>query len=286
MVGAESATSVTGMSADAPPKVPTSHRFLDEAGDPTFFKKGRIPAVGEPGISLAFSLGMVKFSGELPPIRTEVRRLAEAVAQDEYLNRIPSVAKKIAGGGFYFHATDDPPEVRERLFRYIHSLDCSLEMVVARKIPALFAKKHHSKDSEFYADLLSHLIKNKLKLGQRLVLNVAERGPTTRNTNLELALAKAHERFAKRRSREEVSSTVVFNVQTPRTEPLLCVADYLCWSVQRVFERGEMRHYEFIREKVSLVVDLYDMGHYEGGKNYYTRERPLTAGNKLSPPLP
>jgi len=46
-------------------KVPTSHRFLDEAGDPTFFKKGRILAVGEPGISLAFSLGMVNFNGDL-----------------------------------------------------------------------------------------------------------------------------------------------------------------------------------------------------------------------------
>jgi len=189
-------------------------------------------------------------------------------------------------GGFFFHATDDPPEVRERMFRFIRSLDCSLEMVVARKIPALFAKKHHNRDSEFYADLLSHLIKNKLKLGHRLVLNIANRGASTRNVNLTLALNKARERFAKRWKPEDIRSSVVFNVQTPRSEPLLCVADYLCWSVQRVFERGEMRHYEFIREKVSLVVDLYDSEKYEGSKNYYTREQPLTAKNKLSPPLP
>lgn len=264
----------------------TSHRFLDEAGDPTFFKKGRILAVGDPGISLAFSLGMVKFNDDLRTIRAEIQRLHGQVAEDEYLNRIPSVSRKIVLGGFYFHATDDPPEVRERLFRFIHELDCSLEMVVARKIPALFAKKHHHNDSEFYADLLSHLIKTKFKLGQRLVLNIADRGRSTRNVNLGLALEKAYERFGKRWSGEEIRSTVVFNVQTPRTEPLLCIADYLCWSVQRVFERGEMRHYEFIRDKVSLVVDLYDSDNYEGGKNYYTRERPLTIGNKLSPPLP
>jgi len=58
-------------------KVPTSHRFLDEAGDPTFFKKGRILAVGEPGVSLAFSLGMVKFNGDLQPIRAGVRQRRE-----------------------------------------------------------------------------------------------------------------------------------------------------------------------------------------------------------------
>ena len=84
----------------------------------------------------------------------------------------------------------------------------------------------------------------------------------------------------------DIRSTVVFNVQTPRTEPLLCIADYLCWAVQRVFERGEMRHYEFIRDKIALVVDLYDSEHYAGGGNYFTREHPLTTQNKLSPPLP
>lgn len=270
-----------------PAKEPqTSHRFLDESGDPTFFKKGRVLAIGEPGISLAFSLGMVKFGSELEPIREAIRAMQDEVTRDDYLNRIFSVRKKIEKGGFYFHATDDPPEIRERMFRYIHSLDCSLEMIVARKIPALFAKKHHNHDSEFYADLLSHLIKSKLKLGHRLVLNIADRKASTRHANLELALHKARERFEKRWPGEEVRSTVVFNVQTPSTEPLLCVADYLCWSVQRIFERGEMRHYEYIREKVSLVVDLYDQTNYEGGKNYYTREKALTTANKLSPPLP
>src|ERR1035438_3708168 len=115
-------------------------------------------------------------------------------------------------------------------------------MVVGRKIPALFARKHNGKDSEFYADLLSHLLKNKLKLGQRLVVTRAERGKTTRNHVLELAMLKARERFAKRQDLAEISSEVVFNVQNPRTEPLLCVPDYLAWTVQRVFEWGETRH--------------------------------------------
>jgi hypothetical protein len=264
----------------------TSHRFLDEAGDPTFIKKGRILALGHEGVSLAFSLGMVKFNNDLHVLRSEVGGMQDEVARDDYLNAIPSVGKKISSGGFYFHATDDPPEVRERMFRLIKSTDCSLEMIVARKLPALFAKKHHSRDSEFYADLLSHLIKNKLKLGQRLVLNVASRGASTRNANLTLALDKARERFENRWSADQIRSTVEYNVQTPRTEPLLCIADYLCWSVQRVFERGEMRHYEFIRDKVALVVDLYDQQNYKGGGNYYIRGRPLTVKNKLSPPLP
>ena len=264
------------------PAVAASHRFLDEAGDTTFYGKGKVNALGQQGVSLAFGLGMVKFNADLKAVREAVVELQKSVEADGYLNTIPSVQKKMAKGGFHFHATDDSPEVRERMFKFIKAVDCSAEIVVGRKIPALFARKHNGKESEFYADLLSHLVKTKLKQDQKLVLNISERGPSTKNANLELALQKAVDRFGKKWDVTEIRSQVVFNVQTPRTEPLLNVADYLCWAVQRVFERGEMRHYEFVQDKVSLVVDLYDSANYEGSRNYYTRSRPLTAANKLT----
>ncbi len=274
------------MSAEDPANLEKAHRFLDEAGDTTFFGKGRVPILGQNGVSLCFGLGMVKFTAPVAEVREQMQQLCRTVEADDYLNRIPSVAKRIQSGGFHFHATDDPAEVRERLFKWIRDTDCSLEMVVGRKIPGLFARKHNGKDSEFYADLLSHLLKNKLKLGQRLVINIAERGKTTRNHVLDLAMTKARERFGKIKDAAEISSEVVFNVQNPRTEPLLCVPDYLAWTVQRVFERGETRHYDFVRERISLVVDLYDAEKYDGSRNYYTPRRPLTAENKLGPPVP
>lgn len=264
----------------------SSHRFLDEAGDTTFFGKGRIPIVGREGVSLSFSIGMVKFNGDLNQIRNQVRALQKEILEDRYLNTIPSIRKKCQGKGFYFHATDDPPEVRERFFRFIDSLDCSVEVMVARKIPALFTSKHNGKDAEFYADLLSHLLKNKLMMDQKLVLNIAERGNSTKNANLERALAKATERHAKKHGNGDVACKVVFNVQNHHTEPLLNVADYMCWAVQRVFERGETRYYDFLNEKISLVVDLYDSASYPGNRNYHTRKNPLTATKKLSPPSP
>jgi hypothetical protein len=266
----------------APEKV---HRFLDEAGDTTFFGKGRVPILGHEGVSLSFGLGMVKFAAPVAEVRKEVVNLCRAVEVDAYVNRIPSVARRVQSGGFYFHAKDDSPEVRERLFKWLHRTDCSLEMVVGRKIPALFARKHNGNESEFYADLLSHLLKSKLKLGQRQVINIAERGKSTRNHVLELAMQKARDRFGKKQDATEICSEVVFNVQTPRTEPLLCVPDYLAWTVQRVFERGETRHYDFVRERISVVVDLYDSEKYEDSRNYYTPKRPLTAENKIGPPV-
>ena len=93
----------------------TRHRFLDEAGDMTFYGKGRTPIIGvQAGVSLGFILGMVKFRSPLEPIRQEIRHLQVQTANDPYFNDVPSVQKKKAElGGYYFHATDDPQEARK-----------------------------------------------------------------------------------------------------------------------------------------------------------------------------
>jgi len=171
-------------------------------------------------------------------------------------------------------------------YRFLKDLDCSLEMVVARKLPDIFVRKHNGKETEFYADVLSHLIKNKLRMGDKLVLNIARRANSTSNANLDRALEKAVGRASKKHDEDDFSTQVVFNVQNHRTEPLLNVADYLTWSVQRVFERGETRYYDYLGDRISLVVDLFDQDHYEGNRNYYRREHRLTTENRLSPPPP
>lgn len=273
-----------GESKSARPK--PQHRFLDECGDTTFFGKGKVPVIGKQGVSLSFSIGMVKFNADLPTLRVKIRELEATVVSDPLYNTLPSVRKKAGNGGFFFHATDDAPEVRAVFFRWIRSVPCSFEIVVARKIPEIFARKHDSKEAEFYADILSHLIKNKLKLGEKLILNIAERGRCTRNHNLQLALTKATERFLKKQGIADVASEVVFNVQTPRREPLLSVADYFCWAVQRVFERGETRFYDYLGEQIRLVIDLYDADKYSRSQNYYKKGNRLTPANKIGPPTP
>lgn len=261
------------------------HRFLDESGDTTFFGNGKDKQLimGNPGVSLSFAIGMLKISEDLNHLRKRVIQLQEQITQDSYLNRICSVAKKIKRRGFIFHAKDDPPEVRHIFYKFISGLDCSLEAIVARKIPSLFAKKHNHCEAEFYADILSHLLKNKFRMGQQIVLNIAHRANSTKDKNLELALNKATDRACKKWPKEKLQSRFVFNVTNPYQEPLLSIVDYLCWAVQRVFEKGDVFYYDFIRSKISLVVDIYDFSNYKKGKNFYTIKNPLTLKNKLGP---
>jgi hypothetical protein len=148
---------------------------------------------------------MVKFRTKLEPIRQQVIALQNDIVNDEFYRDIPSIRKKVNKGGYFFHAKDDIPEVREKFFRYIKTLNCSFEAVVARKLPDLYESKHKGNEAWFYADLLSHLLKNKFTNHERMVLNIAGRGKSTKNYNLELALRKARERFGHSHPEKEIT---------------------------------------------------------------------------------
>ena len=103
--------------ATASPKAETFHRFLDETGDTTFFGKGRKLILGQGGVSLSFGLGIVRIDRPLEEVRREVQGLQAQVEADPLLNTIPSVQKRVASGGFFFHACKDTPDVRAVLLR-------------------------------------------------------------------------------------------------------------------------------------------------------------------------
>ena len=266
------------------------HRFLDEAGDATFFGKGRINILGQEGVSKMFALGMVHIKKDLMEARQEIFELSELISKDPYFCKIPSVKKKIDSGGFYFHAKDDPAEVKYVFYEYLQKkLPFTLQAFVGRKIPSLFANKHGNNEHEFYADLLHHLLKSKMN-HEKLVLNIAERGNSTRMANLENAVKNARTKFATRTGKDGDQCKIVFNIQNQRLDPLLAVPDYALWSVQRIFERGETRFYDAlnIAKKIPQVVDLYDYETIElypnQWKNYYSLKNPLTEKNKIGPP--
>ncbi|MCE7067748.1 DUF3800 domain-containing protein [Dyadobacter sp. CY326] len=259
------------------------HRFLDEAGDTTFYGKGNTPIVGNDGVSKCFILGMLKIYEPLDVVRQKVIDLQSKIAQDPYFTGIPSIQKRKDKMGFYIHAKDDIPEVRKMAFDLIKSVDCSFEAIVARKIYTLYQSKHNGREAEFYADLMSHLLKNKLNKYDSLVLNIAHRSQCTTHANLQKGLDKSVERSKTKAPDKSNNCWVVFNVQQPTTEPLLNIADYFCWAIQRVFEKGETRYYDYISDQIGLIIDLYDFDKYrlEDGRagNYYGRKNKLTKLN-------
>jgi hypothetical protein len=261
------------------------HRFLDEAGDTTFYGKGKIPIIGTEGVSNSFILGMVKFNNCLEELRNKVIELQQKIQNDEYYKGVPSLEKRKAKGGFYFHAKDDIPEIREQFFKFMKTLDCTFHAVVGQKNVQLYERKHNGRSNEFYADLLSHLIKDQLLDYDKLVLNIAQRKNSTEYHNLQSSLVKAKSHFRFINPEKQILTQINFNVQTYTVEPLFSIANYFCWSVQRVFEKGEIRFYNYLKEKIEIIEDIYNRN-TNGDIICYNISNQLSENNKISPHLP
>ena len=82
------------------------------------------------------------------------------------------------------------------------------------------------------------------------------------------------------RWKTKVDTSILLEPQTPVGEPCLQIIDYLNWAVYRAFVRQEMRYYQFIESKVSLLIDLYDTENYPN--NWYNQKNPFDI-NKTSP---
>ena len=164
--------------------------FVDESGDPTFYNRRGKLILGKEGVSQILILGFIKTT-DPKPIRKALLNLQKEISEDEYLKGIPSIKKSLVA----FHAKDDSPEIREKVFKTIVKLDFTAEIFVGRKIEALFKKRHHKTENEFYDDLISKLFENKLHLNKYNEIFFAIRGSKTRQIPLKEAIEKAREKF-------------------------------------------------------------------------------------------
>ena len=252
----------------------TDYFFVDEAGDPTFFNRFGKNIVGTEGCSKILLLGFIK-TDDPDILRKEILKLQSEVVNDPYYSGVPSLQKtKIC-----FHAKDDIPEIREKVYRIITSLNFKTEFFVARKLDKVFLDRHKGKENLFYDDLITKLFENKLHKADKSVIYFATRGNKTRQKPLEDAIEKATLTFEKKWG-IKVDGQIKVLPQSPVGEPCLQIVDYMNWAVQRVFTKGEQRFYKLVEDKISFLVDIYDFDKYP--KNYYNRKNPFDI-TKISP---
>jgi hypothetical protein len=105
--------------------------------------------------------------------------------------------------------------------------------------------------------MLSHLLHDSLNGYEKLFLNIAHRSRCTTHINLEKGLQKALVIAKHKFPDVPTSCETVFNIQYPTTEPIINLADYFLWALQRKMERGENRYVDFIENRFGNVVMLY-----------------------------
>lgn len=226
--------------------------FVDEAGDPAFFAKGKKLIVGTEGCSKTLSIGSLR-TYDPQAIRDKLAEIRLHIANDRYFKDIPSIAKTLRA----FHAKDDVPEVRKIVYEALDTLDFGVQVIVGRKHVQLFTTKHKGSPDLFYDDLVSHLFSRQLHLSTDNTIIFSRRGNKTRQHALRAAVERGTEKF-RQKYKNAADTKVHIETNQSQQEPALQAADYVLWAVQRAFEKGEMRYYEYMRQKIELVWDVYD----------------------------
>lgn len=253
---------------------PHQYFFVDESGDPVFYDRNGNYIVGSEGCSKLLILGLIR-TENASLLRKEMQKLQNEIVGDPYLQGIPSLEKtKIA-----FHAKDDVPEVREKVFKLLKTLNFKAEFVVGRKVESIFRSKHKGRESLFYNDLVSKLFENKLHVASKNYIYFAVRGSKTKQLPFEDAIQTAIMAFENKWNIKN-ESEINIEPQSPSGEPCLQVVDYVLWAVQRAFAKGDMRFYRFIEDKISFLVDIYDFKKYPN--NFYNKRNKFDT-TKMSP---
>lgn len=248
--------------------------FVDESGDPTFYDRNGNLIVGQPGCSPILILGFIE-TRDPESIRNKVHNLQDQIIQDPYLETIPSIQKTAVA----FHAKDDAPEVRMLFFKLIASLEFRAQFIVARKIERVFRNRFDSRETLFYDHLVTHLFKNVLHHREHNHVYFAKRGSRTRQAPLVDAIRSGVEQF-ERKWETKLRTTLDVQAQTPKGEPCLSVVDYMNWAIYQVFTKGQMRYFNVVKSKASLIVDLYDTKNYPN--NWYNHDNPFNI-EKITP---
>jgi hypothetical protein len=244
-------------------KLPKKYLFIDESGDAAFYAKGKKLLVGKDGFQPLLLLGLITVDDK-KKLHDLITGFQNEISSDPLYKTLKCVADP---NGWYLHARNDQLEIRSKFTESLRKFDgFKSYTVIGRKRLSTFENKHNSNESEFYFDMVYHLLKDRLN-DEKCFYQILLSGRTGSSTEkLKTAIERAIERDNKKR---KVKLNIKFDCRTvpANITPELSIVDYLLWALQRYIMTSDERYYHALKDKYNLIIDLYDIEHF--GTNYY-----------------
>ncbi len=249
--------------------------YFDEAGSPEILGRKGVNLVTNGNSSKVFIVGFIA-TKDPKSINRDLKAIHEMIKQDSYLATIPSMKSTQK----MFHANKDCAEVREKVFKVLRDADFTFQCIVARKKLSVFRDRYNLKPSELYKDLVSRLLKNRLHLNKEIDCYFSSMQNVIWEKSMEGAISQAKERFHQQWGLEH-DNTIRVIIQKSSELYTLQAADYMLWAIFQAYEHGDFRYLEFVRDKIKLIVDVFDFSKSRNG-TYYSKKNPISL-EKISP---
>jgi hypothetical protein len=244
-----------------------TYLFIDESGDPAFYASGNKIIVGSEGFKPLLLIGMVELEDK-KAIRNAILQFMDELLNDELYKNLPCIT---TSKGWYLHASYDNIEVQVKFVDFLRKLEgFKFHAVIGRKRIDIFHNKHNRNETEFYFDMVSHLLQGRLNKEETFYqIFLAARNKTTQH-KLKHAIEDAlYKDNVKRTAPLQIkyNSEIVLSKETPE----LSIVDYMLWALQRYVIKKEARFFKALEHKYDLIIDLYDFDKIkkETDSNYY-----------------
>ena len=258
--------------------------FIDEAGDSVLFNRRGKVIVASEGNSRFFMLGLLQVPDPVL-LGQRLDAFRREVLADPYFAGVPSLLPESKKTALAFHAKDDLPEIRKRVFELLRNSEGLRFYALVRDKYSVLAevRQHQVRDpgyryhpDQLYERMVPRLLRDRLHKADEIEIVFAQRGKKPRTQALRSAIEKARKNFY-RKYKISSESTVRVTVGRPQNHAGLQAVDYFLWALQRLYERGEDRYLKYLWHHVRLIVDADDRrrhsyGAYYGPKNVLSAE--------------
>ena len=278
------------MSEESPKDI--CHLFVDEAGGPDIFDgKGRVN-IGREGCSRFFLLGMLEVD-DPEKLATTLTELRAQLLRDPFFNTAESFKPERKKTALLFHAKDDLPEVRVKVFDLLRSYGpalrfravvCDKQRILRREQARREADAGYRYNPDhLYDELARSLFGRFSRMADRYHLGIAKRGNKDRNAALRIALEHAEADFAQAfgfsRGSAEAWTTIITN---PRATVCLQAADYFLWALQRFYEPRshqetgpEIHEDRYLNAMLPQISQIHDQHFGPAHGTFFTPGNPL-----------
>ena len=286
------------------------HLFVDEAGTPTLFHESGKSIADTYGCSRFFILG--KLEVENPPtLAAALAELRQKMLADPLFAGTESFKPERQKTAIAFHAKDDLPEVRFRVFDLLRGFGSQLRFyaVVCDKLMLTEIEStkrtkepgYRFNENSVYDWLMRELFGKFHRLAERYEVNVARRGNSTRNEAIKAAIALAEQDFERKFSfRRRQPDAWKITVMKSKEAPCLQAVDYFLWALQRFYELKRdaktkqisldpssglvIREDRFLKAMWLQVGEIHDLHFGPAHGAFFTAREPLILEQRF--PLP
>ncbi|NBQ39414.1 MAG: hypothetical protein EBU34_06455 [Alphaproteobacteria bacterium] len=252
--------------------------YVDEAGDGVLFGPMGSDLLSKGEARRYFMLGFVEYDAP-DQIEQALSDLRQRLMSDPLFSTIASLDPARKKTALFFHAKDDHPEIRIKVFEFIRAFDFKFSVVIKdmRAVKSYvesrnrFNSDYRYNPDELYDYTVRLLFNQRIHKADSYEIIFSRRGPSDRTHALQKQLEKLRADYGLDNDLKRFSVTV----EDTRRSSCLQLIDYCLWAVQRAYERGEVRFLHAIWDKVSILRDV-DHGDKQYGLYLTRKHKPQT----------